>query len=449
MMNKTILKKKFSYYFDLLWPLNRSLTGNDTRKTHKILSQIVKLKTTEVKSGTRVNDWTIPLEWNVKDAYITNLKNEKIIDFKKNNLHLIGYSVPFKGYISKKKLIKKLIFLKNIPNAIPYSTSYYKKNWGFCLSYNQLKRLKDKKFYVKVDTKLSKGSMTISEIYLPGKIKKEILIHTYTCHPSMAINELSGPILTALLAKEIFKSKNRYFSYRFVFAPETIGSIAYLHFNGKNLKKNLLAGFVCNSIGYKNFISYKKSKISNSIVDLAIINVLKKIKNNKIKISKFYVNGSDERQYCSLGYNLPVGTLMSAPDHKYKEYHTSLDNKKILNFNNLYLSLKIFLKTFKEIERLYKNNYTPVEKKIRKKQKNKIYPKVLINLGEPRLSKYKVHYKMKRDNVTPDELTFAIKWLIHFSDGSNSLQDISKISKINISYLKKGYLILKKKKILL
>ena len=137
---------------------------------------------------------------------------------------------------------------------------------------------------------------------------------------------------------------------------------------------------------------------------------------------------------------------MSAPDHKYKEYHTSLDNKKILNFNNLYLSLKIFLKTFKEIERLYKNNYTPVEKKIRKKQKNKIYPKVLINLGEPRLSKYKVHYKMKRDNVTPDELTFAIKWLIHFSDGSNSLQDISKISKINISYLKKGYLILKKKK---
>ena len=448
MISKNKFKNKFIYFFDQLWSLNRSLTGNDTRKTHKILSKIFPLKTFEVKSGKKVNDWTVPNEWNVKSAYIANLKKKKIIDFKKNNLHVVGYSVPFNGFISKKKLLEKITYLKSLPNAIPYKTSYYKKDWGFCVSYNQLKKLKDKKFYVKVDTKLHKGSMTISEMYLPGKIKKEILIHAYTCHPSMAINELSGPLIASILAKEVSKIKNRYFSYRFIFAPETIGSISYLHINGKELIKNTVAGFVCNSLGYKNFISYKKSKKGNSIGDLAAIRVLKKTKKYKIKISKFYVNGSDERQYCSLGYNLPVGTLLSAPDHKYKEYHTSLDNKSILNFNNLYISLKIFLQIFKEIENLYKSNYLPKIKKVLKKNKNQIYPKILITKGEPRLSKYKVHYEMKKDNVTPDDLTFAIKWLVHYSDGFTSLSHISTLSKINILYIKKAYKILKEKKIL-
>ena len=448
MINKNKLKNKFSYYFDQLWPLNRSLTGKDTRKTHKILSKIFPLKTIEIKSGTKVNDWTVPNEWNVKNAYIANSKKKKIIDFKKNNLHLVGSSIPHDGYVSKKKLTKKLTYLKNLPDAIPYKTSYYEKNWGFCLSYNQYKKLKDKNFYVKIDTKLHKGSMTISEIYLPGKIKKEILIHTYTCHPSMAINELSGPLISAILAKEISKKKNRFFSYRFIFAPETIGSISYLSLNGNKLINNTIAGFVCNSLGYKNYISYKKSKIGNSIGDIAAIKVLKKIKKFKIKISKFYVNGSDERQYCSLGYNLPIGTFLSAPDHKYKEYHTSLDNKGIINYNNLYTSIKIFTQTFKEIENLYKLDYSPPQKKILENKKNQIYPEIIIKKGEPRLSKYKVHYKMKKDNVTPDALTFAIKWLIHYSDGKTSLNSISKISKIKTLYLKKAYKILKYKKIL-
>ena len=448
MINKSKFKDKFSFFFDKLWPLNRSLTGNGTRETHKILSKIFPLKTFEIKSGTKVNDWMVPDEWNVKKAYISNSKKKKIIDFKKNNLHLVGYSIPFNGYISKKKILKKLTYIKNLPDAIPYKTSYYKKDWGFCLSYNQLKKLKDKNFYVKVETEFHKGSMTISDIYLPGKIKKEILIHAYTCHPSMAINELSGPLVATFLAKEISKIKNRYFSYRFIFAPETIGSIAYLHLKGNKLIKNTVAGFVCNSLGYKNFISYKKSKIGNSIADIAALKVLKKIKKYKIKISEFYVNGSDERQYCSLGYNLPVGTLLSAPDHKYKEYHTSLDNKGILNYNNLYIFIKIFLKIFKETENLYKSNYVPKKKFFPEDNKKEIYPRILITKGEPRLSKYKIHYKMKKDNVTPDALTFAIKWLVHYSDGKTSLNSISKISKMKILYLKKAYKILKKKKIL-
>jgi len=446
MISKNNFKKAFLKYFDELWPLNRSLTGNDTRKSHKIISKIVPIKTFEIKSGTKVHDWVVPDEWNVKKAYILNNNNKKIIDFEKNNLHLVGYSIPYEGLLSKKKLEGKLTFLKDKPDAIPYKTTYYKKDWGFCLSYNQFKKFKDKYYYVKIESKLEKGSMTISEIYLPGKVKKEILVHTYTCHPSMAINELSGPLITAFLAKEISKIKNRYFSYRFIFAPETIGSISYLSFYGKKLKKNLIAGYVCNSLGYKNYFSYKKSKIGDSLGDIAAIRVLNKLKKHKITITNFYVNGSDERQYCSLGYNLPVGTFLSAPDHKYKEYHTSLDNKKILNINNLYLTIRIFMNIFKEIEELKKNKYLPTKEKLFL-DKKKIYPINLIVKGEPRLSKYNVHYKMKKDNVTPDSLTFAIKWLVHYSDGKTSLNKISKISKIKLKYLKKALKILRKKKL--
>lgn len=445
MISKNKFKQLFFKYFNQLWPLNRSLTGNDTRKSHKIISKIIPIKTYEIKSGTKVHDWVVPDEWNVKDAYILDKNKKKIVDFKKNNLHLVGYSMPFEGKISKKELSNKLTYLKHQPNAIPYKTSYYKKDWGFCLSYNQFKKLKDKHYFVKIDSELKKGSMTISEFYLPGKIKKEILVHTYTCHPSMAINELSGPLVSAFLAKEISKIRNRYFSYRFIFAPETIGSISYLSFFGKNLKKNLIAGYICNSLGYKDFFSYKKSKIGDSLGDIAAVNVLNKLKNYKITITDFYVNGSDERQYCSLGYNLPVGAFLSAPDHKFKEYHTSLDNKKILNISNLHFAIKIFLNIFKELENLKKSKNLPKKKKLLLNKKK--YPMNLVKKGEPRLSKYSIHYKMKNDNVTPDNLTYAIKWLIHYCDGKTSLNRISKISKIKLIFLKKALTILKKKKL--
>ena len=448
-----MIKKKFifefSKYFDKLWPINRSLTGRGSRKTHKILSEIIPLKTHEIKSGSKVNDWKIPNEWNVKQAYIMNAEGHKIIDFENNNLHLVGYSKPFSGFISKKDLKKRLFYLKDKPNAIPYRTSYYKNDWGFCLSFNQYKKIIDNKYYVKIDTTLNKGSMTWSEFYLPGINRKEILIHTYTCHPSLAINELSGPIITALLAKEISKIKKRYYSYRFVFAPETIGSISFLSMKGEKLKKNLVAGFICNSIGYKKYITYKKSKKSKSIGDIATINIFKKLKNMKTKILNFTPTGSDERQYCSIGYNLPVGVILSKPYYNYPEYHTSLDNKNILNFGNLFNVIKTFIRIFKEIKRLDNKNFTN-NLKIKKNKiikKNEIYPLTLVKFGEPHLFKYKLHYKTINVHSGADKLTLALKWLIHYSDGKNSLKDISVLSKISLKTLTKVFKNLMKAKI--
>tara|TARA_B100001094_G_C18139977_1_gene777268 strand:+ start:285 stop:1667 length:1383 start_codon:yes stop_codon:yes gene_type:complete len=437
-------KKLLERYFDKLWPLNRSLTGNDVRKTHKILSEIIPLKTYEIKSGTKVNDWIVPKEWNVKSATLKDSLGNNILDFKENNLHLMGYSIPFKKKLKKKDLLKNLHYLKDMPKAIPYKTSYYKKKWGLCLNFEQFRKLKDKYYFVDIDTEFKNGSMTMSEYYLPGKVKKEILIHTYTCHPSLAINELSGPLVTAFLAKEIKKISNRYFSYRFVFVPETIGAVAFLSMKGNYLKKNLVAGYICNCVGHNSQITYKKTKKGSTLADVAAEYVLKKVIKFKKKIINFSPSGSDERQYCSLGYNLPVGSLMRVPYGKYKEYHTSLDNKKIISFESMIGTIQIYKKIFKFIEK----NYIKLENKKKKpKEKIKKYHYNVVTKGEPFLTKYKILYKTKNHAIA-DKLTLATKWLIHFSDGFNSLDKISKLSKINISILKNSLNTLINKKII-
>lgn len=323
-----------------------------------------------------------------------------------------------------------------MPTAVPYKTSYYKKNWGLCISYKEYQKLNSDSYNVDISTNLKKGSMTLSEFYLPGKVKKEILVHTYTCHPSMAINELSGPLVVAFLAREIKKVKNRYFSYRFVFVPETIGAIAFLSSKGNYLKKNLFAGYICTCVGHKSQISYKESKLGTSVGDIAAKKVLSKIKNIKKNYLKFSPSGSDERQYCSIGYNLPVGSLMRIPYGKYKEYHTSLDNKKIINFNSMFETIMIYKKIFNFLEKNYSNLELENKKKEKKKTVRK-YPFISVTKGEPFLTKHKINYNTK-DHAHADNLTLATKWLIHFCDGYNSLDFISKKSKIKVSILKKS-----------
>ena len=236
-MNTSELKEKqlLKKLFDDLWLLNRSITGNGVRKTHKIISKIIPLKTFEFKSGSRFNDWIIPKEWNAKDAYIKDENNKKICNFKENNLHLMGYSIPINKKMSLKELKKHLFFDIKQKNAIPYKTSYYKKNWGFCIKYNDYRKLKNGVYQVKINSNLTNGSLTISEAYIKGFTKKEIIIHCYTCHPSMANNELSGPLVATLLTKNLMKKKN-YFSYRIFFAPETIGSNIILKKYEKHFK---------------------------------------------------------------------------------------------------------------------------------------------------------------------------------------------------------------------
>ncbi|MDC3087772.1 DUF4910 domain-containing protein [Candidatus Pelagibacter sp.] len=460
--------KKIENLFDVLWPFNRSITGDGVRQTHKEISKIINIKTSEIPSGKKVYDWTIPEEWNPIEAYVLDDNGKKIIDFKKNNLHLLNYSQPFQGFLSLDKLKKHLYYDKKNPTAVPYKTSYYKKNWGLCLSYNEFKKLKKGNYFVYINVKFSKGSITFSELLLPGKSKKEILIHTYTCHPSLAINELTGPVLATYLAKELGLRKNRFFSYRFVFTSETIGTISYINKKEKSLKKNIIAGLVLTCLGIKNYITFKKSRNQNSLINSSFINLKNSLqKKNKVKIIEFSPSGSDERQYCSLGINLPIATFMSKKCGEYKEYHTSLDDKSIVSFKNLNNNIKTLLKLFNQIEKNYKkknyssemiNNLSIKNKnknknKSKSKSKNKIkrydkiFPFIKITKCEPHLSKWKIHYGT-RDHKIADIQTHATKWLIHFSNGKNSIDQIGKMSKINPELIYKVSLIMKKSKLI-
>lgn len=329
------MEKDLEKYFDLLWPICRSITGNGLRKSFKILQEIIPFELTEVPTGTQVLDWKIPKEWNVNDAYIICPDGKKVADFKLNNLHLINYSIPVNEKMTWDALMPHLHTLPDKPDAIPYLTSYYKETWGFCLTQNEYNSLSREGFYhVVIDSSLTNGSLTYGQCVLRGNSDEEILFSSYLCHPSMANNELSGPLALAFLYRELCKMEKRYYTYRFVLAPETIGVIAFLAHNGDALKFKIKAGYVLTCCGDSGKITYQLSKRTNTIADEMMQHfLLTKYKNSTTR--DFRVGGSDERQYCSPGYNFPVGTIMRTPYKIYPEYHTSLDNKSVMNFSAL------------------------------------------------------------------------------------------------------------------
>ena len=330
-----------------VFPLNRSLTGSGTLKTLKIFKKINnQIMIKNVKSGQRVFDWKIPNEWNVNSAYFEDEKKNRYCDFKKNNLHLLGYSVKKKGVFSYNELIKKIYFVKNKPNAIPYVTSYYKKDWGFCLSYRDFKKLNKKhKFFVNIDTKLKKGLMHYGELTIKGKSIKQILIVSYVCHPSMANNELSGPLVALKLSKILKKSK---YTIKIIFIPETIGAIYYIKKNLSELKKNLIAGINLSCVGDNKNFSYISSVNENTYSDLIIKRVLK---NQKFKKFSFEKRGSNERQFGCQNLNLPFVTLCRSRFGDYKEYHTSFDNLSVISNKSLNGTVKILKKFVEEIQK--------------------------------------------------------------------------------------------------
>ena len=263
-----------------LWPLNRSLTGHGNVKTLNIIkNECKKLKIIKFKSGTKVFDWEIPKVWEIKDGWIKNKKKNKILDFKENNLSVIGYSKNIHKTISATKLKKKIFSIKKLPKAIPYVTSYYKKDWGFCMAYSEKKKIKSGDYEILINSKFKKGNLIIGEIKIPGKCKKEILLSTYICHPSMANNEISGMVVTTFLAKWLTGKKNLKYTYRILFLPETIGSIAYLQKHQKYLKKNVVAGYNITCVGDERCYSFLPSKKENAISDIIGEHVL--IKNTK------------------------------------------------------------------------------------------------------------------------------------------------------------------------
>ena len=390
--------------FDELWPICRSITGDGLRESFNILQKIIPLKLHEVPSGTQVFDWTVPEEWNINDAYIIKPDGEKIADFKVNNLHVVNYSIPVDKELTFEELDTHLYYKEDLPQAVPYITSYYKKRWGFCLKYDTYKDLpRDGIYRVKIDSSLQKGSLTYGDLLLPGELEEEILFSSYLCHPSMANNELSGPITLAFLYQELKKIKNRKYSIRFVIAPETIGAICYLHKNKEELLNKVKAGFVLTCCGDNGSITYKKTRREQSITDRITEHVLGNSDQN-FDTLPFDPLGSDERQYSSPGFNLPVGVMMRTPFSKYPQYHTSLDNKSLMNFDKMVDLIKVIgdiVKSF-DLNAPYVNQ---------------------IKYGEPFLGKRNLFEDLSTKLSHSDLITLRMR-LLNYLDGERDLLSI-------------------------
>ena len=409
-----------------LYPICRSITGNGVRETLRILKEYIPLQVIEVPTGTQVFDWTVPKEWNIKDAYVKNSKGKIIIDFKKSNLSVVSYSHPVNKSLSLEELKEHLYTLPDHPEWIPYRTSYYQKEWGLCLTQNKLAELEDGVYEVCIDASLENGYLTYGEYYLSGKIEEEVLISCHICHPSLCNDNLSGIALAIQLAKELTSESTRY-SYRFVFIPGTIGAITWLAMNEQ--KTPLIKhGLVLTGVGDSGNISYKKSRRGNAEIDQAAGHVLKQL-NKPHKIIEFFPYGYDERQYCSPGFNLPVGCFMRTPHGQYAEYHTSADNLSFIKIESMADSFVSVLNILDVIE------------------KNRKY----INTNpkcEPQLGKRRLYEGIGGQSTQAvDQL--ALLWVLNMSDGENSLLDIAIRSGCLFSKLRSAADLLIEKKLLI
>ncbi len=403
--------KKIYDFCSSLFGINRSITGDGVRQTLGLIQKQIQsnLDVTEIESKTKCFDWHIPLEWNVKDAFIEDLSGNRIIDFKKNNVHLMGYSIPVDKKISLTELKNHLYSISDMPNAIPYITSYYQKNWGFCISENQRKNINEDFYHVKIDASLEKGSLTYGEVLISGKSKKEIVFSTYICHPSLANDNLSGPSLATFLIKYLEKAKKPKYSYRFIFIPETIGAVAYLHKNLELMRRRTKAGFILTCVGDDLCYSFLESKFKNSIADQVARHVLDKM-NIEYKLYSFLDRGSDERQYSSPGIDIPFCSVMRSKYGEFDEYHTSLDNLDFISPTGFQGSFDLYTKIIDIFE------------------KNNTYKNLV--LCEPQLGKRGL-YPQISTKKTINEVK-NLKNLIAYSDGHNSLLEIADIMNVPI-----------------
>jgi aminopeptidase-like protein len=386
-----------------LFPISRSITGSGVRQTLDVLGRKLPLTLHSFPTGTKCFDWVIPDEWNILGAVLKDEQGKIIADFAVNNLHVLGYSRPIEGWFSLDELKPHLFSIPEQPEAIPYVTSYYSPNWGFCLRHSDLLALKEGRYYVKIDCSLEAGELILGEAFLPGQSDEEILISCYICHPSMANDSLSGVVLAAQLFSEVQRRERR-FGYRFVFAPETIGVIAYLSRFGEHLKRHLRAGLVLTCVGDSGPFNYKQSRGGGTALDRIVANLLK-FSGLPHRVRPFWPMGSDERQYCSPGFDLPVGSLMRSVYGEFPEYHTSDDNLDFVTADALEESLAMYLHVIEALEanRIYRRKDPECEPCLGRRG---LYP----NLSERTARSLELQRRM---------------WILNLADGQHTLIDMA------------------------
>jgi len=396
-----------------LYPICRSITGDGLRASLDLLKRYVPLEVHEVPTGTAVFDWTVPMEWNIKDAYVKNSRGKRVIDFNKSNLHVVNYSTPIKAKMPLDELKQHLFTLPDRPEWIPYRTSYYQESWGFCMAHNRFLELEDEDYDVCIDSTLAPGHLSYGEYYIRGELPDEVLISCHTCHPSLCNDNLSGVAVATLLARHLGQLSLRY-SYRFLFIPGTIGSIAWLSRNQHRISR-IKHGLVLVDLGDGGKFTYKKSRRGDGEIDRAAINVLKD-SGREYQVREFDPYGHDERQYCSPGINLPVGCLSRTPHGEFAEYHTSADNLDFVRPEHLGAS---FVQCVAVLHLLDKN-------------------RKYVNLNpmcEPQLGRRGLYRMMGgRKDGGVEEL--PLLWVLNLSDGEHSLLDISDRSGLSFDALK-------------
>ncbi|NEZ67229.1 DUF4910 domain-containing protein [Leptolyngbyaceae cyanobacterium CCMR0082] len=397
-----------------LYPICRSITGNGVRKSLNIIQQHIPLEIHEVPTGTPVFDWTVPKEWNIKDAYIKDKTGKKIVDFQSSNLHVLNYSIPIHQTMSLSQLKEHLFSMPDQPDWIPYRTSYYQETWGFCLSDRVLQSLPESDYEVYIDSSLESGSLTYGELLLPGQTSDEVLLCCHSCHPSLCNDNLSGIALVTFLAKHLSQQQSLRYSYRFLFIPGTIGSITWLSRNEDRVSF-IKHGLTVSNVGDSGPLAYKKSRRGNADIDRAVIHILQNLSQDH-KVSDFSPYGYDERQFCSPGFNLPIGSLTRSQFGTYPEYHTSADNLDFVQTSALVNSFETYVNVLDVLE----NNYAYLNTN----------PKC-----EPQLGKRGLYSTMGGKQTTPDD-RMAMLWTLNLSDGEHTLLDIAERSQLSFSTIK-------------
>jgi aminopeptidase-like protein len=385
-----------------LYPICRSITGDGLRETLRQIGERIPLQVHEVASGTQVFDWTVPREWNIRDAYVKNSRGDRVIDFRDSNLHVVNYSVPTEMKLSLRELKEHLHTLPDHPDWIPYRTSYYREEWGFCLSQRQFDSLLEDEYEVVIESFLKDGYLTYGECLLPGETSEEILISAHCCHPSLCNDNLSGVAIATFLAQASALKPRRY-TYRFLFIPGTIGSITWLSRN-EEVVPRIKHGLVLACVGDRGTFSYKRTRRGNAEIDRAAVHLLHH-SGKSYHVRDFSPYGYDERQYCSPAFNLPVGCLNRTQHGKFPEYHTSADNLDFIAPAALEDTFKYCLELFEVLEhnRTYRN----------------LNPKCEPQLGKRGL------YRVLGGYPNSEIRELAMLWVLNLSDGENSLLDIA------------------------